>query len=115
MPTYSYICNSCQKSFELFSTIATYNAAPCCEYCNSINTDRDYQTDFGSMVSSIIKSDSELSTIGDLANRNRDRISNDHKNELYHKHNSYKEKTSDKPLPKGMSRIQKPSHKTKWS
>lgn len=115
MPTYSYICDTCKKSFELFFTIAAYKDSPSCEHCSSSATHRDYQTDFGSMIGSVIKSDNELSTVGDLANRNRDRLSNDQKHDLYHKHNSYKETPSDKQLPTGMSRIKKPSYKTKWS
>ena len=55
----------------------------------------------------IKKSDSDLKTIGDLASRNRDKLSNDEKQNLYQKHNSYKETPADKPIPAGMSRIPK--------
>jgi hypothetical protein len=55
------------------------------------------------------KADSELKTIGDLANRNADRMSEDQKRSLYMKHNDYKEhKIETKPLPKGMSYKKKP-------
>ena len=114
MPTYSYTCSECDSFFELFFTISQYQDKPKCEHCGSKKTNRDYQTDLRSVVNSVIKSDSELKTIGDLANRNRDRLSNDHKTSLEDKHNSYKETPSDKPLPKGMSRMKKPSHKIKW-
>lgn len=114
MPTYSYICSDCNCAFELFFTIASYQEKPKCENCGSKKTSRDYETDMRSVINSVIKSDSELKTIGDLANRNRDRLSGDEKAHLEHKHNSYKETPSDKPLPKGMSRIKKPSHKIKW-
>jgi len=67
-----------------------------------------------SQNTSIKKTDSELSTIGDLANRNRDRLSDDEKIALHKKHNSYKDAVSNKELPKGMSRMKKPSQKTKW-
>jgi hypothetical protein len=63
---------------------------------------------------SVKKSDSELKTIGDLANRNRDKISDDHKSYLDQKHNAYKEELSTKQLPQGMSRMQKPKTKIKW-
>jgi hypothetical protein len=62
---------------------------------------------------SIRKSDSELKTIGDLANRNRDKMSEDHKNDLYHKHNEYKESGQEDPLPQGMKRLKK-QKKVKW-
>jgi putative FmdB family regulatory protein len=114
MPTYSYICNSCKKSFEKFFLISQYDSQPKCEHCNSSKTERDYKTDLGSMTGSVIKSDDELKTIGDLANRNRDRMSNDHKKTLEYQHNKYKETPSTKQLPKGMSRIQRPSYKVKW-
>ena len=70
------------------------------------------------LSSSVVKSDSELGTVGDLANRNRDRLTNDQKAALDHKHNEYKDhKLKDelvKGLPKGMSRMAKPKYKPKW-
>jgi len=63
---------------------------------------------------SIKKSDSELKTLGDLANRNRDRLNDDQKASLHAKHNAYKEQESTKELPSGMSRIKKPKNKIKW-
>jgi superfamily II RNA helicase len=63
---------------------------------------------------SIRKSDSELKTIGDLANRNRDRMSDDQKQTLTQKHNLYKNKEEKKQLPSGMTRLKK-QHKTKWT
>ena len=69
--------------------------------------------------SSVKKSDSELKTLGDLANRNRDKMSEDHKKALDAKHTAYQDaKLKDeltKELPKGMSRIAKPKYKPKWS
>ena len=63
---------------------------------------------------SVRKSDTELKTIGDLANRNRDKMSEDHKNDLYHKHNEYKESGQEDPLPQGMNRLKK-QKKVKWT
>jgi hypothetical protein len=91
-----------------------YNPSPNCESCLCNNTSRSYTDDICTLQNSIIKHDSELKTIGDLANRNRDRMSNDQKQELHTKHNSYKEKESQKILPKGMNRIKKPN-KYKWT
>jgi pyruvate-formate lyase-activating enzyme len=65
--------------------------------------------------SSVKKTDSELKTIGDLANRNRDKMSNDHKQHLQEKHNEYKDTELEKQLPKGMNRIKKPKKKIKWT
>jgi hypothetical protein len=74
-----------------------------------------YTEDALSISASVKKMDSELKTVGDLAKRNTDRMSDDHKAHLRSKHNDYKENQADAPLPKGMSRLQKPKHKTKWT
>lgn len=113
MPTYTYCCDKCKNKFELFFYIKDYIESPVCPKCSNHKTERSYMDDVSSIQNSIIKHDSELKTVGDLANRNRDRLSNDQKESLYHKHNNYKE-SSNKPLPKGMNRIKKPP-KTKWT
>jgi len=113
MPTYSYHCNHCQKKFELFFYIKDYEQSPRCAFCKNTNTHREYMLDLATQSASVRKSDSELKTIGDLANRNRDRMSDDQKASLYAKHNEYKEHKEEKPLPKGMSRIKK-GPKTIW-
>lgn len=115
MPTYSYICDKCSHEFELFFHISDYIEHPKCEKCKKTKTRRSYMKDVTSQHMSVKKADSELKTVGDLANRNRDRMSEEQKTELYRKHNSYKDEQSTKELPKGMSRIKKPKHKTKWT
>lgn len=112
MPNYTYYCDKCNKSFECFSTIREYKEQMQCIKCHTI-CDRHYINDVATQSASIKKSDSELKTLGDLANRNRDRMSNDERTNLYHKHNDYKDEVSHKELPKGMSRIKKPN-KVKW-
>ncbi len=113
MPTYSYKCEECSHGFELFFSISNYTDSPQkCPVCKA-KSNRDYNEDISTLSASVKKSDSELKTIGDLANRNRDRMTEDQKTTLYEKHNDYKEVTSDKPLPSGMSRMKKPS-KPKW-
>lgn len=114
MPTYTYFCNKCKKKFELFYYIKDYVSSPNCLHCASKLTERSYSDDIASVQNSIIKHDSELKTVGDLANRNRDRMSEDQKQALEYKHNSYKEQHNNKPLPKGMNRISKPN-KVKWT
>lgn len=114
MPTYSYICNSCNHNFELFFYIKDYQNQPSCAHCQSQNTSRQYVLDVITQSASVKKSDSELKTIGDLAMRNTERMSEDEKTALYMKHNSYKdEQDKQKELPKGMSRIKK-APKTIW-
>lgn len=112
MPEYTYECQKCNSVFSVICSISNYKDHPNCN-CGSKNTERCYAIDCLTINGNVKKSDSELKTLGDLANRNRDRMSEDHKNDLYQQHNSYKEKSSEKELPKGMSRIKKPP-KTKW-
>jgi putative FmdB family regulatory protein len=114
MPTYSYICNQCSSDFELFFYIKNYEEKPKCPSCNSKETNRNYTKDALTQNCSVKKSDSELKTIGDLAKRNSDRMSEDEKSHLYLKHNAYKFDGTEKELPKGMSRIKKPP-KPKWT
>lgn len=115
MPTYSYQCENCSEIFELFSYIKDYNPTPKCSKCGKNNTVRMYTLDIATQSCSVKKHDTELKTIGDLANRNRDKLSDDQKIELYNKHNSYKHDSPQTTLPKGMSRIKKPKTKKKWT
>lgn len=115
MPTYSYNCNKCKEDFELFFYIKDYQNTPSCPNCKSNKTNRLYAKDIATQSASVKKANSELKTIGDLANRNRDRMSEDERTHLYIKHNEYKEDTSNqKSLPKGMKRIKK-QPKIKWT
>lgn len=114
MPTYSYQCLKCKKSFELFFYIKDYNENPDCIHCASRKTTRSITSDVLTQNCSVKKSDTELKTLGDLAQRNSERMSDDEKNALYTKHNSYKEDVDlDKKLPSGMSRVKK-QPKIKW-
>lgn len=113
MPTYTFTCDECYNIFEIFCSYAEYTDKQKCTKCHSKKTSRLYAMDLNNLAASVKKSDSELKTLGDLAKRNADRMSDDQKHELYVKHNNYKEEPSDKPLPEGMSRIQK-QPKTIW-
>lgn len=116
MPTYSYVCNSCKKLFEIFYSFEEYDAKPQpkCVHCGHNKTCRSYADDMIGSCGFVKKNDSELKTVGDLANRNRDRMSKDQQIELFNKHNKYKEQGSFNDLPKGMSRIKKSKTKNRW-
>ena len=113
MPTYSYTCQCCNCDFEMFYYIKDYISNPKCIQCQSSSTYRRYVDDVMTQSSSVKKGDSELKTLGDLAKRNSERLSEDEKTHLYIKHNQYKYEESTKELPKGMSRVKKPI-KPKW-
>jgi len=115
MPVYTFFCNKCENEFEIVCSIREYSTNQICKKCKSAkNVVRNYIIDANSINTSVKKNDNELKTIGDLANRNRDRMSEDEKTALYQKHNEYKDKPSPKQLPKGMSRLSKQT-KTKWT
>ena len=114
MPTYSYLCCRCSCKFEKFYSFNDYTESHKFESCHSKKTERRYVEDVGTINSSIKKHSSELKTIGDLARRNSDEMSDDYKHFLHSKHNEYKETGKDDPLPTGASRIKKPP-KTKWT
>jgi len=113
MPSYTYFCTDCGEPFEIFFYFKDYKDIVDCQKCGN-NCKRYYQEDMLSINSSVRKSDSELKTIGDLANRNRDRMNEDQRQDLYNKHNAYKDQESTKELPSGMSRIKKSKTKIKW-
>jgi putative FmdB family regulatory protein len=115
MPCYTYLCNSCSKKFEIVCSIANYKEKTSCEFCKSKNTERCYIEDLLTLNTSVRLADSELKTIGHLANRNNEKFSDDQKIALYKKHNEYKEQTSQKELPSGMTRMKKTKGKTKWT
>lgn len=114
MPTYSYYCTKCDLEFELFFYIKDYTDQPACPHCKSKKTNRLYIKDVSTQNTSVKKADSELKTVGDLANRNRDKMSEDEKIFLHNKHNAYKEEQPKNQLPKGMKRIPK-QPKIKWT
>jgi putative FmdB family regulatory protein len=114
MPTYTYECSKCKHVFELFFYIRDYKESPKCIKCHSQNTNRNYICDVATQLTSVKKTDNELKTLGDLANRNRDRMSDDQRRDLTQKHNLYKNEEEKKQLPSGMTRLKK-QHKTKWT
>ena len=117
MPEYSYVCDKCSETIEVICSIKEYDNIQKnlkCSLCGSRKLSRDYHTDLSGLNTAIKKSDNELKTIGDIAKRNTDRLSEDEKINIYQKHNSYKEDGAErKPLPAGMTRMKK-QPKIKW-
>ena len=113
MPIYSYCCKKCSQTFEMFFNYSNYKDKPKCEICGSKDTDRQITLDAATINGSVKKSDSELK-IGDLANRNRDKLSQDEKIHLYNKHNEYKQDKPVSKLPPGAKRIKK-TKGVKWT
>lgn len=115
MPEYTYYCDQCSKKFCIVCSIREYQENAKCTKCNSKKTYRMYKDDLSTLNTSIKLSDSEIKTLGHLANRNAERLSQDEKEHLNTKHNSYKGADTEINLPAGMSKIKKPKSKTKWT
>lgn len=115
MPCYTYRCNACKKKFEVVCSYSQYKEHAICEFCSGKNTERSYEDDLITLNASVKLSDSEIKTIGHLAARNNEKFTDDYKQHLYEKHNSYKEEVSQKELPAGMSRMNKSKTKIKWT
>lgn len=113
MPIYSYYCENCDQIFEMFFNYSNYTDKPKCEICGAKNTNRQIALDAATINGSVKKSDSELK-IGDLANRNRDKLSQDEKIHLYNKHNEYKQDQPVSKLPPGMKKLKK-TKGVKWT
>jgi putative FmdB family regulatory protein len=115
MPEYSYACDNCSFKFSLICPIREYKEIATCPKCKKNKTYRLYHEDLANLSTSIKLADNELKTIGHLAQRNSEKLSDDHKDFLNKKHNAYRENQSDAPLPQGMSRIKKPKTRPKWT
>jgi hypothetical protein len=107
MPLYSYECNKntggCGHQFQLVSSMDNYNPSPPCSFCKRTEfVCRDLLADLP--TTNVKKSDNEI-TLGHLADRNTERMSEEHKQELTKKHNAYKYEEPTKILPKGMTRL----------
>lgn len=111
MPQYTFSCNSCQRTFEITSSIKNYSPNQTCPHCSSKDVLRDYLAD--SSTPSIILSDDQIK-LGHLAQRNSERFSDDKKAMLKEKNNAYRNSEPAGDLPSGMSRIDKPKSKPKW-
>lgn len=103
MPTYQFICEKCNCSFNINCYICDYDAVKStlrCVSCKSNRIYRDYQKDN-------IMGHIEQKTIGSLADKNTDKMSEEQKLDLYLKHNDYLYNEPEKELKPGMERIRK--------
>lgn len=101
MPTYPYKCNNCDYKFEVSQSIKEYKELRKCPQCHQLTLKRLFN-----IKSGFVKlADSEIKTVGHLAQRNRERMSKDQRDELQRKHNEYKLKPPEHDPPSGMSYV----------
>jgi len=80
MPTYTYYCFNCDEQFEIFCHFSEYKETYKCPVCKKTkDVNRLYCADVQTQFVSVKKSDNELKTIGDLAQRNSEKMSEDEK------------------------------------
>lgn len=113
MPEYTYFCDKCKLTFSIVSNIRDYKNKIKCDNCSTV-CERSYDIDLPTIHGNIKLAVSEIKTLGHLAQRNTETMSQDQKDALYRKHNSYKEDATEKPLPKGMNRLKK-QNKVQWT
>ena len=86
MPEYSYTCLKCNTKFSVIKSISDYKPKEKCPECKLIGeVIRDLETDWNSLVGAVVRGDDQI-TVGELAKRNTERLSNDEKAALTHKH-----------------------------
>jgi len=115
MPSYTFECESC-GNFEIVQSIANYQPIATCPGCNKTSEQRVYEADLP--TGAVRLADSEIKTLGHLAQRNTENFSDDHKAELYKKHNAYKHKDgADVKMPKKGMKLKKQDRKnrTQWT
>lgn len=90
MPSYSYICTNkkCKFKFSVFKHMSEYERQERCPKCSHEECCRDYQEDLP--VASVKKGDNEI-TLGHLASRNTERMSDDQKEAIHVKNHAYME------------------------
>lgn len=86
MPTYDFSCEDCKHTFEEVMSMSAYCIPTKCPKCDKNTVIRIY-TD---PISNIIRGDHQI-TLGELAERNNERFSDDKKIALHKKHNEYRE------------------------
>lgn len=103
MPEYEYRCTKCGEHFEIICSMEDYELIDECPYCCTDSAVRVFSTQPG-----FVKlAESEIKTLGHLAKRHSETMSDDKKASLKRKNTAYMREGPDKPLPPGMRRIKK--------
>lgn len=93
MPIYTFKCQKCNEQFEINCLMSDYpSLKPDCPQCSSLECVRDYQTDLENSTTGVKLSEDQL-TVGHLAYRNTERMSQDERSKIYLETNAYKKHT----------------------
>ena len=114
MPEYTFICETCSDHTSLICTIAEYSHKSNtikCQACGGLLY-RDFAGDNIDAFVSVGLSDCK--TIGHYADKQTAKYSQEQLQEMQAKFKTKKVEGGG-PLPKGMSRMEKPKHGIKWT
>lgn len=93
MPIYGFLCENCEKEFDIFCYMnEILDIKPICPTCKQENVHR--------VFNSVYIFDSSPRTVGAQADRNTERMSEDHKHHINAKNKTKKQPFTGK-LPKG--------------
>jgi len=113
MPEYSYSCDSCQHDWSLVCSMSDYSDKRRCPECKkSKNVHRNYAEDniYGAYSYSL----SEVKTIGHYADKQTKKYGNEKVDHMLGEQRT-KKIDINKPLPEGMSRMDRPKDSVKWT
>ena len=113
MPEYSYLCETCDHKWSVFTTLSKYKDRIKCPSCKKIkNVHRDFSEDnvYGGYSYSL----SETETLGHYADKQTKKYGKWKCEDLKR---SFKTKKVEggRELPQGMSRMDKPKERPQWT
>ena len=113
MPEYTFRCDHCEIHFSINCSMSEYKKKKCikCPECNKKAT-RDLS--FDNVQGAVSFSLSECKTIGHYAEKQTSKYSKDQVEEI-RRNQKTKRVSSHEELPKGMSRMEKPSGPSQWT
>ena len=114
MPEYIFRCDKCEIHFSITCSMSEYTKKKKSVKCAECDQKGIRDLSFDNVQGSVTFSLSECKTIGHYAEKQTSKYSKDQVEEM---RRNFKTKRVSSPdeLPKGMSRIEKPSDTTQWT
>jgi len=113
MPEYIFRCDTCENHFSITCSMSEYSKKKYvrCPQCKKRGT-RDLS--FDNVSGSVVLSLSECRTIGHYADKQSSKYGKNQTEDMKRKFKTERV-SSHEELPKGMSRMEKPSNATGWT
>jgi putative FmdB family regulatory protein len=102
MPTYTFQCSKCKKSFESFLSVPSYENKdfPNCPFCLNKRVARNFAADMKSINGFMVGQ-----TLGSVADKNTSKMSDEAKKEQWLQDHDYLFGEPELELPAGMERL----------